>query len=102
MKYFYMPLNSDPIYNEYAQNQVTVFGEESNSIHCFKLIFEIFYQAMNSGSETVGKNNFFAIITGRFGRMPLIFQDEPHVSRNTFWRCKPRLEFGVWHFQSLL
>jgi len=81
---------------------VTASGEETISVHCFKLIFEVFYQAMNRSSETVGEINFFATITGRFGRMSLIFQDEPHVSRNTFRRYKPRLEFGVWHFQSLL
>ena len=34
--------------------------------------------------------------------MSLMYQDEPHVSRNILWRCKTRLEFGVWHFQSLL
>ena len=81
---------------------MSLFGEETNSDHCFKLIFEIFCQEMKRCSETVGQINFFTGITRRFGRMSLIFQDESHVSRNIFWRCKPRLEFGVWHFQSLL
>jgi hypothetical protein len=77
---------------------VAVFGEKTNSDNCFKLIFEIFCQEMNRSSETLGQINFFARITGRSGRMSLIFQDESHVSRNIFWRCKPCLEFGVWHF----
>jgi hypothetical protein len=86
------------LYNEYAQNQVAVFGEETISNHCFKLLFEIFCQEMNRSSETLGQINFFASITGRSGRMSLIFEDESHVSRNIFWRCKPRLEFNVSWF----
>jgi hypothetical protein len=52
---------------------------------------------MNRSSEIVGQINFFASITGRFGRMCLIFQDEPHVSRNISGGASPdyNLEFGI-------